>query len=73
MTKQPLYEYVVEGFDDFPLDMLRHGRAWPATESDSHEARRTNRMRRVRLRGLSDPDRARWASFRWVVLFSART
>lgn len=65
---QARYEYVVEGFGDFPLDMLRYDCAWPKEEKDAGVAQQHERgLRRVRLTGTRPPTEARWHSFLWKV------
>lgn len=68
---QKIYQYVVEGAGEFPWDMLRRGRCWPASEEDvqmmvAATIRGTSR-RRVVLHGLDRPLIDRWASFNWLV------
>lgn len=65
--------FVVEGFGEFPLDMLRYDSAFPMSERDAHIAGngRTER-RRVALisRRVNDnlPSAERWLSFLWHVV-----
>lgn len=35
MAKITQWEFKVTGRANFPIDMLRYGRCWPKTESDS--------------------------------------
>lgn len=77
------FEYTVEGLGDFPLDMLRHDRAYPA-DTESVEAmfgglvwaavkrKRTRSTVRVRLRSDQPPTVERWRSFGWTVTESTR-
>lgn len=72
MTKKEpkLYTYRVDGYGDFPLDMLRYDRAWPASERDSAVAQGVpgERNRRiVVINSYQAPTPARWASFNWYV------
>ena len=72
------FEYTVEGLGDFPLDMLRHDRAYPA-DTESVEAlfsglvwaavkrKRIRSTVRVRLRSDRPPTVERWRSFGWNV------
>lgn len=70
------YEFTVEGRGEFPLDMLRYDRCWPKRESEDVGAieksfRQTQLgaadLYAVRLRGLREPEAARWKSFGWRV------
>ena len=64
--------YIVEGAFEFPTDMLRYDRAWPA---DSLSAERillgphddATALRQVRLHSIQLPTTARWESFGWRV------
>lgn len=65
------FTYTVEGFGDFPWDMLRRDRCWPATEDrDSYGLRPASVRRRVALTTNLDsaPLVERWASFGWRVV-----
>lgn len=66
-----LYEYYVTGTGVFPIDMLRHDSAWPATGEDAAaiEWGFTERIprRTVKLRSYREPTVARWSSFTWSV------
>jgi hypothetical protein len=68
-------EFTVLGTGEFPYDMLRHDRAWPATEADAKLLNDTTWMtgqslpeRAIKLRGLVGPTAARWRSFGWTVV-----
>ena len=71
------FEYAVEGIGDFPLDMLRHDRAYPA-DVDSVTAimaglpwaaarKRSRELLVVRLVSERAPTPARWRSYGWTV------
>lgn len=67
------YEFVVTGRHEFPWDMLRYDRCWPAGEDQITEmapyfrGERYRQMRQVKLRGLNEPTDGRWESFGWIV------
>jgi hypothetical protein len=75
---QTAIEFTVLGTGEFPFDMLRHDRAWPATESDARKLESPgygreainyrNVERAIKLRGLVGPTVARWASFGWTAV-----
>lgn len=73
------YEYVVEGTGQFPLDMLRHDRAWTKSTQDAvlldpHERGvMYNQKRQITLIGLREPTEGRWRSFGWPVVKFDRT
>jgi hypothetical protein len=64
---QEALTFAVEGEGDFPIDMLRYDKCWPATERDSHVIAYKNR-RTVELRSLTGSTDRRWASFGWRVV-----
>lgn len=58
--------YRVSGFGQFPVDMLRYDRAWPASEIDAgtiHASFRNVERWSVSLEGLDYPTVERWRSF----------
>jgi hypothetical protein len=57
----------VEGFGQFPIDMLRYDRAYPASEKDSGIINETG-VRTVQVIMDHEPTIQRWASFCWKVL-----
>jgi hypothetical protein len=69
--------YTVRGSWPFPIDMLRHDQAVPATPQDKAEIERMSRDRAdsredfkprdINLIGLYKPNTARWESFGWAV------
>ena len=71
------FEYTVEGLGDFPLDMLRHDRAYPADEESvaaiiaglawAAVRRRSRDRRLVRLVSEREPTSERWRAFGWTV------
>ena len=68
---QNAIEFEVEGKGEFPLDMLRYDRCWPAHELDSNligSVVHAQLKRVVGLVGLKLPTEARWASFGWRVI-----
>jgi hypothetical protein len=64
---QTAITFDVEGKGDFPTDMLRYDHCWPATQTDAGLMGITTfaSTRQVRMRGLTGPTPARWASFGW--------
>ena len=73
---QVTYRYAVRGSYQFPTDMLRYDRAFPATETDSAAIHETFERRNgdhprgetvVMLIGLNQPTAGRWDSFGWKV------
>lgn len=74
-TTVTMYRITVTGASPFPVDMLRHGQAWPAEEADSSLIAATLRPSlverserfEVHLVALKTPEGARWASFGWRV------
>ena len=64
--------FTVEGSGEFPLDMLRYDRCWPATQNDAiqinaHMGRRTVTLATGQRSTASYPTVARWESFLWRV------
>ncbi|MDP9275899.1 MAG: hypothetical protein M3O99_09950 [Chloroflexota bacterium] len=80
MTPADRFEYAVEGFGDFPLDMLRHDCAYPADEESvaaimaglrwAASRKRSRETLRVRLLSHRAPTSDRWRSFGWTVTAS---
>lgn len=65
-----LVSFTVTGSNEFPLDMLRYDRCWPATASDASAIRRAaGAARSITLQsiGFSSPTIKRWESFGWTV------
>jgi len=61
-----LMRYKVSGWGDFPIDMLRYDRAYPASERDSGVMVNSHEQRTVEVEGFScTPER--WESFLWKV------
>lgn len=78
-NKEPkLFEFTVQSYDEFPLDMLRYDRCWPKRESedvisikrsmDVRWRRLHNGPFQVTLVGYKQPTAARWQSFGWIVV-----
>lgn len=72
---QNAIEFTVEGKGEFPLDMLRYDRCWPATGSDANRIDTSlvpgvAPSRQVGLCGLIVPHIKRWQSFGWRVVES---
>jgi hypothetical protein len=70
---QNAIQFVVEGSGDFPLDMLRYDRCWPAHADDASRINPSRvagraRERQIGLCGLKPPTVGRWASFGWKVV-----
>ena len=68
------YQFTVEGTHDFPFDMLRYDRCWPARESEDSiliapgpRSSIFKEKRQITLVGLQTPTEGRWASFGWRV------
>jgi len=61
-----VYRYRVSGSGEFPLDMLRHDAAWPASTDDcgwiGHRIKRS-----LNLVSHHTPNVERWDSFGWKV------
>lgn len=68
-SKFTIHRFEVEGSGTFPIDMLRHGRAWPATETDSYLITDERKARTVELEALNEPNKPRWSSFGWTVMY----
>jgi hypothetical protein len=74
------FEYAVEGVGDFPLDMLRHDRAYPADQESvtaimaglrwAASRKRSREMLQVRLVSDRAPTPERWRSYGWTVTAS---
>jgi hypothetical protein len=65
--------FAVTGNGDFPFDMLRYDKCWPASEAASRLLDDLlGTQRRVELRGLIGPTVARWRSFGWTVIENAQ-
>ena len=74
------FEYSVEGIGDFPLDMLRHDRAYPADPESvsaimaglrwAASRKRSRELLVVRLVSDRAPTSERWRSFGWTVRVS---
>jgi hypothetical protein len=74
------FEYAVEGFGDFPLDMLRHDCAYPADEESvaamtagfrwAASRKRSRELLVVRLVSHRAPTSERWRSYGWTVTAS---
>lgn len=71
------FKFVVEGRNNFPLDMLRYDACWPASASDVNRLARSlefnTELKRIELYHVHparmwDPSTKRWASFDWRVL-----
>lgn len=75
MAQQAIKGYTVTGAGEFPMDMLRYDRAWPARGQDVtaiigigvRRGARAPGRRSVRLHSIEDPTEGRWASFGWAV------
>lgn len=71
MTKQT---FTVEGGGNFPLDMLRYDRCWPASQEDVWKistndlARRQVTLTRLVHNKNKLPAIDRWASYNWTYL-----
>ena len=79
-TEADRFEYSVEGIGDFPLDMLRHDRAYPADQESvaaimaglrwAASRKRSRELLVVRLVSDRSPTAERWRSFGWTVRVS---
>lgn len=72
-----MYEFVVEGWGCFPVDMLRYDACWPMTQEDVGRMplRATDRVMptvRVKMASHRAPTPERWASFGWKVISQER-
>ncbi len=71
-TKYFMTEFMVEGYGEFPLDMLRYDCATFMSSTDVVEGGKTGN-RKVRLKrfysagSIAEPTVSRWASFGWTV------
>ena len=82
VTPADRFEYAVEGFGDFPLDLLRHDRAYPADQESvaaitaglrwAASRKRSRELLRVRLVSDRAPTSDRWRTFGWTVTASRR-
>ncbi len=68
--KEVYEEFIVRGFGEFPIDMLRYDKCWPKTEEDSAKIINPPDGRYdVSLLGNSTPNTGRWKSFCFSVLY----
>lgn len=71
MAKLITYTFAVQGAMPFPIDMLRHDRCYPRTESDATAAMgERGEQRKVVLVHVTEdrywlPTYGRWESFGW--------
>jgi hypothetical protein len=64
--KPILFEFYVTGSRDFPFDMLRYDRCFPATGEDAYKLDHESRdLRTVKLLSYNEPTPDRWMSFGW--------
>ncbi len=71
MSKKPaLTGFTVEGYGEFPFDMLRYDSCWPKSEGHDSYALGNRDQRRVVLQTWSErgPTVGRWESFTWRVI-----
>ena len=68
------YEYFVTGKGNFPTDMLRHDKCWPATGEDAaivhvtfEDGAMFRKPRTIKLWSYREPTIDRWMSFSWAV------
>lgn len=70
-------QYVVEGSETFPLDMLRYDEAFPARETDSHfiAGDGLRQITLVKCHHDREPhiEVRRWVSYGWRVLHIIET
>ncbi len=64
MKKSYLFTVTGEG-SNFPVDMLRYDRCWPATTDDAIAI--VNEPREVRMGSNQYPTQDRWTSFGWQI------
>jgi hypothetical protein len=64
---QQKQRYKVNGFGEFPIDMLRYDEVYPASERDSDTIMNSRSQRTVEVAGRSCTP-ARWESFLWRVI-----
>jgi hypothetical protein len=74
MAKVKIWTFTVFGQFEFPFDMLRYDRAWPASEIESSHMEAPNprstdwrTIRHVKLNSLNTPTAERWNSFGWGI------
>lgn len=72
-----IVEFVVSGNRDFPVDMLRYDRCWPAT-SESATMLGRGEIRDVQLKCYAENKvppitEGRWQSFGWRVISTKMT
>ena len=72
-----VYDYIVTGRGEFPVDMLRYDGAWPANGEAAdklreHHSSQATGHRSVKLRSYREPTIGRWSSFGWSVGFDCR-
>ena len=73
-SAQNAITFTVQGRGDFPWDMLRYDKCWPATEAETNklsilpQSEGYTKTREITLRGLVGPTFARWRSFNWEVV-----
>lgn len=59
-----IHTFEVKFNGQFPTDMLRYDKCWPATEQDAYTiAHSVHMYRTVKLCGISPPNGNRWLSF----------
>jgi len=62
----------VQGSGEFPVEMLKHGKSWPARPEDAESLLKSgDESRVVRLSSLNHPDVSKWESFGWSVIKGA--
>jgi hypothetical protein len=70
--------FAVVGSGEFPFDMLRYDKCWPASQADSGRMPDPalvgvlGRQRRIEMHGLVKPTAGRWRSFGWTVIEDER-
>lgn len=68
----PHATFSVEGFGEFPFDMLRYDSCWPSSSEDAakmqHHSNRERRQITLQSAGRGAPTRGRWDSFNWRVI-----
>ena len=82
MSRMYSHDYTVEGFGDFPIDMLRYDSSYPFNSQDVEQISLPrvvvggNKRRQVRLAHTGPagwkPTSGRWESFGWKVLQHGR-
>lgn len=79
MPKDMIYNFIVAGRGDFPMDMLRYDECYPDSTNDamripyptneySERVRLHDTRRQIKLLSHKIPTAARWASFGWTVV-----